>query len=73
MYKVDVKGIITTIAGNGMSGYNGDNIEATDAKLDYPYCLTSDIAGNIYICDNGDNRIRKVTFPVPPTATLEAY
>ena len=54
-------GIITTIAGIGISGYNGDNIPATNAQLYEPYDVIMDTAGNIYICDFLNNRVRKIT------------
>lgn len=54
-------GIITTIAGNGSSGYTGDGGPATSAKLLAPSGVAVDAAGNIYIADEGNNRIRKVT------------
>jgi sugar lactone lactonase YvrE len=53
-------GIITTVAGNGIAGYNGDNIPATSAELYAPYGVAVDSAGNLYIVDNGNYRIRKV-------------
>lgn len=53
-------GIITTIAGNGNVGYNGDNIPAVDASLSYPYGVSVDTLGNIYIAETAGNRIRKV-------------
>ncbi len=58
--KVDTKGIITTVAGNGQSGYSGDGGPATQAKLYYPYGLAIDNDGNLYIADSNNNRIRKV-------------
>lgn len=54
-------GTITTVAGNGSSGFSGDGDPATSATLDYPWGLTCDAAGNLYISDNGNNRIRKVS------------
>ena len=54
-------GIIITLAGTGVSGYNGDNIAATSASLRSPAELTVDSSGNIYIADTGNNRVRKVT------------
>ena len=54
-------GIITTIAGNGAFGFNGDNIMATAAKLSAPYAVAVDAAGNVYIADRSNSRIRKVS------------
>lgn len=58
--KVDSSGKITTIAGNGTQGYNGDGVPATSAELYAPYRVVTDRAGNIYIADYYNNRIRKV-------------
>jgi streptogramin lyase len=54
-------GLITTIAGNGATGYNGDNIPATAANLGNPQGIALDPAGNLYIADLYNGRIRKVT------------
>jgi trimeric autotransporter adhesin len=53
-------GIITTVAGNGNSGYSGDGGPATSATLSYLYGATVDASGNIYIADTVNNRIRMV-------------
>ena len=53
--------IITTIAGTGTSGYNGDGILATSAQLNGVQGIALDTAGNIYLGDIGGNRIRKIT------------
>jgi len=53
-------GIITTVAGNGTAGYSGDGGPATSAQLDRPSGAAVDAAGNLYIADEGNNRIRKV-------------
>ena len=58
--KVNASGIITSVAGNGTAGYNGDNITATSAELYNPSSVTVDSAGNLYIADSQNNRIRKV-------------
>ena len=58
--KVDTNGIITTVAGNGTAGYSGDGGAATKASLDYPFAVAVDAAGNLYIADSENNRIRKV-------------
>jgi len=52
--------IITTIAGNGIWSYGGDNGQATAAKLKTPSEVTLDAVGNIYIADYDNNRIRKI-------------
>ena len=54
-------GIITTIAGTGTAGFSGDNGPATAAQLDTPYGVALDSAGNLYIADYGNNRIREVS------------
>jgi VCBS repeat protein len=54
-------GIITTVAGTGAAGYNGDGIPATQAQLHSPYMAAVDSAGNLYIPDYFNYRIRKVT------------
>jgi hypothetical protein len=58
--KVAPSGIISTIAGNGTSGYSGDGGPATAAQLDTPWDVAVDSAGNIYIADSWNNCIRKV-------------
>jgi hypothetical protein len=57
---INTSGIINTIAGNGTQGFGGDGGAATSAMLDTPYAITLDTAGNLYIADHGNNRIRKV-------------
>ncbi len=58
--RVDPNGIISTYAGDGVSGYNGDNIAATAAKLSSPACLKTDAAGSLFIADWGNNRVRYI-------------
>ncbi len=53
-------GNIATVAGTGTPGFDGDKGPATSAKLSQVYGLTVDSAGNIYISDTGNNRVRKV-------------
>jgi len=55
------QGIITTVAGNGQMGFSGDGGPATAASLIYPTGVALDAAGNLYIADYGDSRIRKVS------------
>ncbi len=58
--KVDASGTITTVAGTGTAGFSGDGGPATSAELNYPFAVAVDGAGNLYIADRGDNRVRKV-------------
>ncbi len=58
--KVDINGIITTVAGNGIQGYGGDGGPATGAQLNHPTGVRLDSAGNLYIAEYLGNRIRKV-------------
>ena len=66
--KVSASGIITTVAGNGPScpvtdcgGFSGDGGPATSASLNGPSDVAVDAAGNLFIADSGNNRIRKVS------------
>lgn len=54
-------GLITSIAGTGTAGYNGDGIAATAAQIDGPCGIIFDRAGNIYIAAYTGHRIRKIT------------
>ncbi len=58
--KVDAAGLITTAAGTGAYGYNGDDIAATAAHLNDPRGVAVDGSGALYIADWGNGRIRKV-------------
>ena len=58
--KIDTSGTITTVAGNGTAGYNGDNIPATSASLNLPRGIVLDSSGNLYIADTVNFRVRKV-------------
>jgi hypothetical protein len=58
--KVGTNGIITTVAGNGTIGYSGDGGAATNAEFYYPDDVAMDAMGNLFIADQGNNRIRKV-------------
>ncbi len=53
-------GYIYTVAGNNTAGYSGDGGPATSAKLYYPSSAATDAAGNLYIADQYNNRIREV-------------
>jgi sugar lactone lactonase YvrE len=67
--RVDARtGIIATVAGNGNFGFSGDGGPATSASLNFPLGATADGAGNIYIADIGNNRVREV---FSATGTIE--
>lgn len=53
-------GLISTIAGTGTAGYNGDGIAATAAQLNWPAYISFDKLGNLYIGDDNNFRIRKI-------------
>ncbi|HXP09099.1 MAG TPA: hypothetical protein VN828_11415, partial [Acidobacteriaceae bacterium] len=63
-------GVITTVAGNGTAGYSGDGGAATSAAMYSPTDLTFDGAGNLYISDNANNRIRKVSIATGVITTV---
>jgi sugar lactone lactonase YvrE len=56
-----VAGVVTIVAGTGTCGYNGDGQPATSAQLNNPVDLALDGAGNLYIADRLNQRVRKVT------------
>jgi sugar lactone lactonase YvrE len=58
--KVSTNGIITTVAGNGVQSYSGDGGAAINASLNNPYDVVVDDAGNLFIADLSNNRVRKV-------------
>ncbi len=59
--KLSANGGVTTIAGNGTAGFSGDNGPATSASLNYPSNVAVDASGNLFIADESNNRIRKVS------------
>ncbi|HLA26262.1 MAG TPA: RHS repeat-associated core domain-containing protein [Syntrophales bacterium] len=58
--KVDANGVIITVAGNGTWGNSGDGGPAVQGRLSWPIGIAVNNKGNIFIADNGDNRIRMV-------------
>ena len=58
--KVGTNGIISTIAGTGAIGFNGDDIFATFASLSSPEGIAIDSSGNIYISDHMNSRVRRI-------------
>jgi len=55
-----VSGLITTVAGNGTSGYSGDGGAATNASFYFPNAVTLDAFGDLFIADSYYNRVREV-------------
>jgi trimeric autotransporter adhesin len=70
IYAATSVGIITTIAGDGNAGFSGDGGLATEAELDTPVAVILDEAGNFYIADRHNNRIRKVITPTNVITTV---
>ena len=72
--KVAPNGIITTVAGTGLRGSTGDGGPAVSAQIGLPSGVAVDGSGNLYIVDNENGRVRKVTFAAKaaaPTAKPE--
>jgi trimeric autotransporter adhesin len=73
---VTAAGVITTVAGNGTLGYSGDGGPVTSAILNNPDGLAFDAQGNLYISDQGNNRVREVNTPAGsvlfPTTAVNA-
>jgi sugar lactone lactonase YvrE len=67
--KIDTGGVMTTVAGNGTRGFGGDNGPATAAQLSGPAGLAVDGAGDLFISDNLNHRVRKVD----PGGTISTY
>ncbi|RZU39534.1 NHL repeat-containing protein [Edaphobacter modestus] len=53
-------GVITTVAGAGAQGYEGDNARAVSALLDSPQGIAVDTGGNLYVADTNNHRIRRI-------------
>jgi len=59
--RIDAKTlVITTVVGTGMAGFSGDGGPATAATFNQPHSIAFDPAGNLYVCDIANNRIRKI-------------
>jgi uncharacterized protein (TIGR03437 family) len=59
--KVSATGLISTVAGSGAAGFSGDEGASTSANLSAPLGVAADDAGNLYIADTGNHRVRLVT------------
>ena len=60
VFKIDGSGTLTLIAGNSRAGFSGDGGPAVNAQLNAPQGLALDAAGNLYIADSQNNRVRMV-------------
>ncbi|MGD0778292.1 MAG: hypothetical protein ABSC05_36380 [Candidatus Solibacter sp.] len=60
VFKIDASGTLTLIAGNSRPGFSGDGGPAVNAQLNAPQGLALDAAGNLYIADSLNNRVRMV-------------
>ena len=58
--RIDVAGTITTYAGTGEPGDSGDGGPAAEARLSSPYGVAADTAGNVYVADTGNHRVRRI-------------
>ena len=58
--KIDTSGNLTTIAGTGVAGFNGDGITATTSQLNKPVDAFVSAAGDVYISDTGNSRVRMI-------------
>jgi len=59
--RIGPDGIITTVAGNGAGGFGGDGGPATNAMLNYPSGVAVSARGELYIADQDNNRVRRVS------------
>jgi uncharacterized protein (TIGR03437 family) len=66
--EVSALGTITTVAGNGDYGFGGDGGSATSAKITQPDAIAINSAGNLYVSDLDNNRVRRLT-AIPAGAT----
>jgi streptogramin lyase len=76
--KIDTFGVVTTVAGNGTSGYGGDLGDVLGANFQHPYGVAVDKYGSLFISDANNHRIRKTYYTVdvkdiPNGATIAAY
>jgi sugar lactone lactonase YvrE len=68
--KVTPRGIISTVVGNGLPAYTGDNTSALNASLHGPTDVALDSSGNLYIADAGNSVIRKVAMTTGTITTI---
>jgi hypothetical protein len=64
--RISTSEIISTIAGNGQKGFEGDGGPATRASFNTPQGIAVDASGNLFVADSNNNRVRKIT----PSGTI---
>ncbi len=68
--RITPAGVISTIAGNGNRGYSGDGGPAVDASFTEPIGLALDAAGNLYVADSGNGRVRRINLATGAITTV---
>jgi len=71
--KVSPAGMISTVAGTGLTGYSGDGGPAVKATLSYPAAVAADGNGNVFIADEGNGVIRKIDSTGTITTLLSSF
>jgi NHL repeat-containing protein len=61
VFKIDPSGAITRFAGNSRTGFSGDGAQAVNASLSTPRAVAADSAGNVFIVDGANQRVRRVS------------
>jgi uncharacterized protein (TIGR03437 family) len=61
VFKIDASGVMTRVVGNSRTGYSGDGGAATNAQLNYSYGVAVSASGDLYVADQYNNSIRKVS------------
>lgn len=70
--QIDAAGIITTYAGTGIDGFSGDGADIARSSFIFPLDIARDAAGNLYIADTYNNRIRKIGADLTSTFDRDA-
>jgi hypothetical protein len=70
--RVDVSGNISTIAGNGIPGFSGDEGSAAGASLNRPAGVYGDSQGNVYVADTSNRRVRKIAAPIRESSNVSS-